>query len=166
MKALTVLQPWAHAIAVLGKDIENRGWRPPRDLIGERIAIHAGLRWIGESRRQALLPSGVMVLADSCLYGAIIAVAVIDRVVSLEDDDEANVSLWRDSAEFGWVLRDIQRLPMPIAALGHQGLWNLSDEQEDLVIRQTYWSDFESALHELQDHHCIVIQEELLAAEN
>ena len=44
MKALTVIQPWAWAIAHAGKRVENRTWGPPRDVIGQRIAIHAGRR--------------------------------------------------------------------------------------------------------------------------
>ena len=52
MKALTLIQPWAFAIAFGGKRIENRGaWRDlcrgtdalaSRGILGERIAIHAG----------------------------------------------------------------------------------------------------------------------------
>lgn len=42
MKALTLLNPWAQAIAYWGKDVENRTWAPPASLVGERIAIHAG----------------------------------------------------------------------------------------------------------------------------
>lgn len=45
MKGLTVRQPWAHAIAYLGKDVENRG----RGALGWRhrgpLAIVAGLGW-------------------------------------------------------------------------------------------------------------------------
>lgn len=44
MKALTIWQPWATLIAIGAKPYEFRGWRPPRALIGERIAIHAGAR--------------------------------------------------------------------------------------------------------------------------
>mgnify|MGYP003560963222 CR=1 FL=1 len=43
MKALTLHAPWAHAVAWLGKPLENRGWPPPLSIVGERIAIHAGL---------------------------------------------------------------------------------------------------------------------------
>lgn len=44
MRAITVHQPWAWLIANGWKSIETRGWAPPKALIGERIAIHAGLR--------------------------------------------------------------------------------------------------------------------------
>jgi len=40
MKALTIKQPWAYAIAMFGKTVENRSRKPPKALIGQRIAIH------------------------------------------------------------------------------------------------------------------------------
>ena len=42
MKAITVKQPWAEAIARHGKNVENRSRRPPAHLIGQRVAIHVG----------------------------------------------------------------------------------------------------------------------------
>lgn len=54
LQALTLMCPWAHAIAYWGKNIENRTWTPPRSLIGQCIAIHAGksaLERVGVSTR-------------------------------------------------------------------------------------------------------------------
>ena len=42
MKALNLHQPSASLIADGRKTIETRSWPPPRALVGERIAIHAG----------------------------------------------------------------------------------------------------------------------------
>lgn len=44
MKALTLHQPWATCIAQHGKRVENRTWAPPPSIIGQRIAIHAGMK--------------------------------------------------------------------------------------------------------------------------
>lgn len=44
MKALTIWQPWASLIAHGAKPFEFRGWRAPRRIVGQRIAIHAGAR--------------------------------------------------------------------------------------------------------------------------
>ena len=41
-KALTLHQPWASLVAAGAKTIETRSWQPPADLVGQRIAIHAG----------------------------------------------------------------------------------------------------------------------------
>lgn len=45
MHAITLRQPWAHAVAHFGKDVENRPRRPPAHLIGERVAIHVSKTW-------------------------------------------------------------------------------------------------------------------------
>ena len=44
MKALTIWPEWVLAFKVLQKDIENRCWPAPKELIGQRIALHAGRR--------------------------------------------------------------------------------------------------------------------------
>jgi hypothetical protein len=44
IKAITVWQPWATLIAIGAKPYEFRGWQPPRAIVGQRIAIHAGAR--------------------------------------------------------------------------------------------------------------------------
>ena len=42
MRAITLYQPYAQLIADGRKRFETRSWAPPRKLIGQRIAIHAG----------------------------------------------------------------------------------------------------------------------------
>lgn len=42
MKALTLWPEWAWSIMHLGKDVENRTWHPPKNILGQRIALHAG----------------------------------------------------------------------------------------------------------------------------
>ena len=51
MKALTIKQPWVHAMLREGKDIENRSWR--RTFRGW-IALHAS----AQPRRDAAFPRG------------------------------------------------------------------------------------------------------------
>jgi activating signal cointegrator 1 len=41
MKAISLWQPWASLIACGAKLYETRSWAPPRELIGQTIAIHA-----------------------------------------------------------------------------------------------------------------------------
>jgi len=41
MKAISLWQPWASLIACGDKPYETRHWAPPRELIGQTIAIHA-----------------------------------------------------------------------------------------------------------------------------
>lgn len=44
MRCISLWQPWAHLIVTGHKRIETRSWRAPKDLIGERIGIHAAAR--------------------------------------------------------------------------------------------------------------------------
>jgi len=41
LKALSIRQPWAYLIVEGWKNIENRSFVPPRELIGQWILIHA-----------------------------------------------------------------------------------------------------------------------------
>lgn len=53
MKAITIWPEWAWAICYLGKPVENRTWSPPKGMIGQRIAIHAGASIGGVKTEQA-----------------------------------------------------------------------------------------------------------------
>lgn len=50
MKAISLWQPWASLIACGVKPYETRHWAPPRELIGQRIAVHAAKK-IGPENR-------------------------------------------------------------------------------------------------------------------
>ncbi len=81
MKALTVWQPWASLIAIGAKPYEFRGWKPPRAIIGQRIAIHAGARPIKESEVRALLLGLNSEQHLVCLHGDI-AIPALKRVLA------------------------------------------------------------------------------------
>jgi len=51
--ALTILQPRADAIARGTQDVENRTLPSPRHVIGQHIAVHAGLRFERDARAAA-----------------------------------------------------------------------------------------------------------------
>lgn len=59
MKAISLWQPWATLIACGDKPYETRDWPPPRELIGQTIAIHAAKK----IDRQAAA------LAEELVYG-------------------------------------------------------------------------------------------------
>jgi hypothetical protein len=118
MKALTIRQPWVHAILQEGKDIENRSWQ--RDFRGW-LAIHAS----GQPRRGAEFPRGIPVPdLDTLDYSAICGVA---RVVDIVTKSRSKW-FWRPddgSTNYGWVLEDVNVLKTPIPCKGTLGLWNL-----------------------------------------
>lgn len=139
MKAITVRQPWAWAIASGAKNIENRTqgsrYRGP-------LAIHAGRGWSERGSESPLIrqlhgdrlgftiPVAPMRNVELFPVGAVIA------VVQLVDThpDTGCCRPWGESAYVGaggrlrtaihhLVLDDIRALPAPLPARGALGLW-------------------------------------------
>lgn len=149
MKALTLWQPWAWAVAHAGKDIENRTWAPPRNALGTRIAIHAGMRYDDSAWLYLANPTTSPVPAsfmlekegvldvpedDECVRGAILAVATLKDIVRL-GEGPASISPWYEGP-VGWVLSDTIALRNPVPCRGAQGLWTMPAEVRDAVIAQ------------------------------
>lgn len=130
MKAVTIRQPFAWAIAAGFKDIENRSWAP-RVEPGELVAIHAAVaapspndvalvqKRIG---RRARVP-------ESYDCGAVVAVARVAKVITVSR------SAWF-SGPLGWVLEDVTPVRKPIDCKGQLGLWNLPSSVEASLRRQ------------------------------
>ena len=152
MKALTLWQPWASAIALGSKRIETRSWstnyRGP-------LAIHAAKRrnvdeliyygccwnWCGALGVKMGRHNDIW---DTLPFGAIVATCeLVDcrptetfTVGELDtkrrpDGDVHHTYAWTerqlgnfDPGRFGWLLADIVPLDEPVAATGRQGLWD------------------------------------------
>ena len=118
MKAITIKQPWVHAILKEGKDIENRSWK--RDFRGW-LAIHSS----ASPRRDARYPKGYKVPPlEDLTYASICGVA---RVVDMVSKSQ---SPWFDrprngQKNYGWLLQDIRPLKKPIPCKGALGLWDV-----------------------------------------
>lgn len=122
MKAITIHQPWAWAIAAGKKTIENRGWatnyRGP-------LLIHAGKsrKSLDQGRRFIERLDIEMPADDELPFGAIVAVVRLVACVSLE-------RLCGDSFAEGpycWKLADARPVE-PSPYTGEQGLFNVPDE--------------------------------------
>lgn len=125
LKALSVHQPWASAIAHSLKRIETRSWAP--EYRG-RLAIHATLQpplWGALAEEQMVqlanreggpLPTGAVLCV--CELRDVVAV---DRIEGLGADERA----WGDfePRRFAWLLDDVIRLPKPINVKGFPRLW-------------------------------------------
>lgn len=126
MKALTLRQPWAWAVLVGGKDIENRSWstrhRGP-------LLIHAG----------AALDVGVLPQRLSRPEPAEHIQSAILGIVDLVDVVEHSRSRWFEGP-FGWVLANPRVFRLPIPCKGRLGLWTLSANQERAVRRVGFGS--------------------------
>jgi len=133
MKALTVLQPWAWAIAAGHKRIENRTWatsyRGP-------LVIHAG-------RDHRLMAPGIQFLRgvgierpllDGLPFGAIVALAELVNCVRYDDQTTA---LHDDPFAEGpvcWVLDNVVEVE-PVPYRGAQGLFDVPDDVVDRLRR-------------------------------
>lgn len=120
MKVLTIREPWASAIAFGDKRIENRTWKPPRYMLGRRIAIHAGKSWTREDREasEQLADDGMYEFdPESGTFGHIIATAILADVVT------ESSSPWF-VGPYGWVLSGVTAVT-PVPAKGRLGLWDL-----------------------------------------
>lgn len=114
LRALTLRQPWAWAVAHAGKRIENRTWRPPASLVGSWFLIHAG-KALDSAAVASLAERGIVVPSD-VERGAFVAVARCGGWVTQSSDP------WF-LGPFGWVLTEVIPLPEPIPCRGRQGVW-------------------------------------------
>jgi activating signal cointegrator 1 len=138
MKAISLWQPWASAIALGLKQIETRHWLT---YYGGPIAIHAAQRWtedqlfalerlcnqfpIARAQFDALLKKN----GGQLPRGAIVAIAemedcVLTHAISpLTEMERA----WGDysAGRYGWILRNVRPLETPIPMCGRQGLFNV-----------------------------------------
>ncbi len=157
MKAITVQQPWAAAIAYLGKDVENRDWPCPKALIGQDVAIHASARLISGvdlrlawgtvaqlAERSVLERSHLKDVADlqhGC--GRVLAVATIAGCYPAEGrynggraPSPIDQSPWF-FGDYGFHLTNVRALPTAIGPVkGSLGFWTLP---ADVESRVRYW---------------------------
>lgn len=132
-KALSIIQPWASAIAFAGKDIENRSWRTH---YRGPVAIHASakcwtemlqnpwrvkqggekrpiIEWINKGRKRVGLE---LESEDNILCSHIIAIGM------LVDCVEKSSSPWF-GGPYGWVIQGIVPIE-PVPFSGTLGLWD------------------------------------------
>jgi hypothetical protein len=137
MKALSVKQPWADAIAHGEKRTENRSRPAPAKHIGTRILLHSS----GAPDRHAVLPAsfdigrlyGVVPLGAR---GAILGVATLASCHRSGDGCSDNCATWGEAQAFHWKLADIVALPEPVPAKGALGFWQPTPDVLDAVQRQ------------------------------
>lgn len=136
MKAISLWQPWASAIALGHKRIETRHWTTK--WRGE-IAIHASQRFGTAERAFASVERSLGRIPERIPLGAIVAIARIVDVRTTEDLIAEGMGPIEklygnyEPGRFGWVLEDIRALAEPIGCKGRQGFFNLSAEVEAAV---------------------------------
>ena len=117
LRALTLWRPWDQAIVRGSKRIENRPWKPWPSMVGELIAIHAGMKYdhkgASDMREAALFNPAHPARSPS---GCVVGVARVTGYVT------SSSSPWF-SGPYGWTLADAQALDEPVSCRGEQGLW-------------------------------------------
>lgn len=144
MKALTIWQPWATAIAVGYKKYETRSWGT--EYRG-KIAIHAGSKkpYVSDNTFVNMFTCDISigietrskkaVLCDSCTYhelplGAIVAIADLVDCIEITEEFVSRLSIQEKAfgdftvGRYAWQLENIKMLKEPIKEKGHQRLWN------------------------------------------
>ena len=144
MKALTLHQPYATLIAHGAKTIETRGYAPPHQLVGSRIAIHAGKTLAEGWAPSRDLPMGAVVATaqivesfqvlgylahDEAAKTRLLHVSVprpghprYECQIAVRDN-EWNLGNYAPG-RWCWALAHVRKLAPPVPARGHQKLWD------------------------------------------
>lgn len=133
LRGFTLWRPWSHAVAHLGKRIENRDYPPPVWMVGHHLAIHAGKTYdkAGAYQIRTVLNMDVPD-APQCPQGIVAIACLRGFCASAETDDNydrpGRTSDWPQddpwfSGPYGWILDDVVPLIDPVPCRGAQGLW-------------------------------------------
>ncbi len=157
---LTLHRPWPFAIfhlpPLLRKPVENRSWKPPPSLIGQRLAIHAGKFFDEESLEGLMdLVGDAVDWSDPAVQAAVHETGIVGSVLvhgwvkALPAQTavpqfggctlpEALGVLQSDyfSGPIGWLLWHARRLRQGVAIPGNQGLWRLPEGHHQLCIER------------------------------
>lgn len=150
MKVLTIWQPWASLIMAGAKPYEFRKWdyrTRARNLVGQRVVIHAGARKVRKDEVADLLEDvrrgdneGTALIIDlarpllervhlspGCLpLAAGLGTAILGepkRAVDLFGGDHVADSTRIDQHVWAWPLTDIQPFEPVVPCRGFQGFW-------------------------------------------
>lgn len=124
MKALTLYQPYATAIALGLKKYETRSWatsyRGP-------LAIHASVKKLSPEFKKLAERYNITNLE----YGKIIVICELqdciemtDEIIKHQSTAEKDFGIWTPG-RYAWKLKVLKILKEPIPARGYQMLWNI-----------------------------------------
>lgn len=150
MQAITLHRPWDYAMSDLAlgdllKLIENRSWKPT-SVIGQRIALHAGLKYDYDGAEFIKKTLGVSTIPHR-ESGVIVATTLVVGWVAKGKNGQpttANAPGLVEIAEaspwffgpIGWVVAETRPLARPVACRGSQGLFPVPTDVERLIQLQ------------------------------
>jgi hypothetical protein len=127
LKAISLWQPYASAIALGHKSIETRGWRTH---YRGPILIHAARQFTKAQRDFASVERAFGRMPERVPLGAIVAVGLLH---DCRETDELALTvnpiekLYGDytPGRFGWLLRGVFAFAEPVGFCGRQGLFDV-----------------------------------------
>ncbi|HBV97751.1 MAG: hypothetical protein JL50_03085 [Peptococcaceae bacterium BICA1-7] len=152
MKALTLYQPWASLVSIGAKRIETRSWatryRGPLAIHAAKVFP----KWARELCSRITFSEVLFSPEKHCYtssldlpFGAIVATCILAECCRIGEDglyrldsNQIDPPKWfaplpgypeicfgdYTPGRFAWLFKDMQPLPEPIPASGHQGLWS------------------------------------------
>lgn len=150
--ALTIWQPWASLIMLGAKPYEFRGWPAPKNIRGQRIAIHAGARpvklgevvglllrlqgpdaWMTGLKPEIAIPLLERVRDNPRMLplSAVLGTALLGEPrraweIVGELGGHINDSDRDEHSNWAWPVSEIQHSEPPVPARGAQGFWRWS----------------------------------------
>lgn len=145
MFAFTLKHPWPYAFLRLGKDVENRGWKPASRHSRTRLALHGGVyprgRAWDEAQRdlewmqsRGLAPADLN-LADAIVEGLCATAYYRGAWHSGNALNPLRSSPWF-SGPWGWALDELVAFEQPIPCQGALGLWLVTGASVTQALRK------------------------------
>jgi activating signal cointegrator 1 len=130
MRAISLWQPWASAVALGVKRVETRHWST--NYTGS-LVIHAAKRWTRAEREFAEIEHTLGRLPPRLPLGALVATCTLMGCRLTQDVSYQLGSIERmygnyEFGRFAWFLTDIKPFAEPIPWKGAQGFFNVPDE--------------------------------------
>jgi hypothetical protein len=141
MKAISLWQPWASAIALGVKTIETRSWQTS---YRGPLLIHAARKWGKLAQDFAATEKALGRLTlDRVPLGAFVAVC---NLVDIEPSQDLELTIspieklygnyqW---GRYGWKLEEVRAFDEPIGYRGAQGLFEVPDAVVAEALRRMY----------------------------
>lgn len=131
MKALSLTQPWASLITDFGMNVENRTWNTK---FRGFFAIHATKTISDEQFIYVRKAFKIKLRPEDLPYGSIIGITELTDVIT-SDMVTKDTRKWF-IGDYGFVMRNIIKLPRPVPAKGSLNFWNMEDEILDQCLVQ------------------------------
>ena len=128
IKGLSLTRPWPFAFTHGGKLVENRSWKPPKNMIGQFIALHAAKSWSEDDRMFINRVTGLEVpRKQSCTHSEIFAVGKLTGYVEHESQLPPEQVRWF-FGPYGWMIDELVILTSPVKCTGALRLWTLKPD--------------------------------------